>query len=113
MSQSVKSILTYLFLILLTLGVIRIYDYITRDPTPIVRTENPEVIALNKRIDILLDSVASDKRKSAKAMENFYLSLDSVKSYRKTAINESKKLKATPDSMLQHRMDSIFRANRR
>ncbi|HRG36909.1 MAG TPA: hypothetical protein PK289_00095 [Bacteroidia bacterium] len=108
-----KEALKYILIIIGVFILVRGYDYVTKKPVPVDRTENPEIIALNKRIDIILDSVSIDKKKSAKAMENFYLSLDSVKTYRKAAINENKKLKATPDTMLQHRMDSIVRANGR
>lgn len=108
-----KEALKYILIIVGVFILVRGYDYITKKPEPIDRSEDPKIIAINKRIDSVLNSASEDKKKSAKAMENFYLSLDSVKTYRKTAINENKKLKATPDTMLQHRMDSIVRANGR
>lgn len=111
MKETFKNLILYLLLILLTLGCIRLYDYITKDPTPVDRKEDPKITAINKRIDAVLDSVTSYKKTSADAMASFYLSIDSVKNYRKTTVNESKKLKSTPDSMLNHRKDSILRAN--
>lgn len=108
-----KEVLKYILVVVGVFVLVRGYDYITKKPEPIDRAEDPKIIELNKRIDSVLNSASEDKKKSAKAMENFYLSLDSVKTYRKTAINENKKLKATPDTMLQHRMDSIVRANGR
>jgi len=111
MNQNLKKVFTYFIIIISIVGVVRIYDWATKKPVPVDRTEDPRITELNKKIDAVLDSVSADKKKSAIAMENFYLSLDSVKNYRKTAINERKKLKATPDSMLNHRKDSILRAN--
>lgn len=108
-----KEALKYILIVVGVFILVRGYDYIIKKPEPIDRAEDPKIIELNKRIDSVLNSASEDKKKSAKAMENFYLSLDSVKTYRKTAINENKKLKATPDTMLQHRMDSIVRANGR
>ena len=113
MNPIIKQGLTYLAVIIIAFVLIRGYDYITKKPEPVDRAEDPRITSLNRRIDSISNSASEDKKKSARAMENFYLSLDSIKTYRKAAINENKKLKATPDTMLQHRMDSIVRANGR
>ena len=87
------------------------YDFVTKKPEPVDRAENPEITAINKRIEALMDSVAMYKAQSSESVKAALLSLDSMRVDHKKSNNEHKTLKHTPDAGLIHYRDSIRRAN--
>ena len=108
-----KEVFKYLGIVLLVFILIRGYDFITKKPEPIDRSPNPEIVLLNQRQDSLVRGATQDHKDAEAAKTIARLTLDSVRIDRKKLSYEHKKLKNTPDSMLQHRMDSILRANGR
>lgn len=106
-----KEILKYFIIVVGVFVLVRVYDFITKKPEPVDRTENPEITAINKRIDVLLDSVAMYKAQSSEAVKAARLSLDSMRVDHKKSNNEHKTLKNTPDPELKRYRDSVRIAN--
>lgn len=106
-----KEALKYILIVVGVFVLVRAYDYITKKPEPVDRTENPEITAINKRIEALMDSVAIYKAQSSESVKAALLSLDSMRVDHKKSNNEHKTLKNTPDPELKRYRDSVRIAN--
>jgi hypothetical protein len=106
-----KEALKYIIIVVGVFVLVRGYDYITKKPVPVDRTENPEITALNKRINAIMDSVVMYKAQSSESVRLARMSLDSMRVDHKKSNNEHKTLNKTPDASLIHYRDSIRRAN--
>lgn len=106
-----KEALKYILIVVGVFILVRGYDYITKKPEPIDRSEDPKITAINKRIEAMMDSLAIYKAQSLESVKLARMSLDSMRADHKKSNNEHKTLKQTPDASLIHYRDSVRRAN--
>lgn len=106
-----KEIFKYTIVVVLAFGLIRIYDFVTKKPVPIANTVDPRILKLDSQISVLSSKMEIEAKRRDTLYARFNSRFDSINlSHKKNAIDK-KKLHNTPDSLLQHRADSIARAN--
>lgn len=111
MLQKYSNIISWIVLMIITIGVVRFYDFVTKKPIPISRETDPRILQLDSEIAVLKSGFQKEAKRRDSAEANFIARIDSIKLDNQKAKNEKIKLYKTPDKDLIHYRDSIRRAN--
>ena len=106
-----KEILKYTLIIVGVFVLVRVYDWVTKKPTPIERAVDPRILRLDSEITAIHKELELSAKERAVRDLNINSRLDSIRIDRQKANNEKKKLYKIPDASLIHYRDSIRRAN--